>query len=243
MRARRMSARIFVSVVALIALVASAGRARASMPARGYHPHIDPASFTTTVDNPWFPLVPGTTREYRGTDGGKPSHTVVTVLERTERIVGVDTVVVRDQVFLEGKLRESTLDYFAQDDHGTVWYFGEDTHELDVHGKVTTGEGTWRAGRNGGQPGIVMQAMPVVGKHLRQEYLKGHAEDRYQVVKVSTPIVVPYGSFKAALLTDEWTPLEPGVREQKYYARGIGLVSEQVVKGPPEHSVLTAVRK
>ena len=86
-----------------------------------------------------------------------------------------------------------------------------------------------------------MQAKPVIGKGLRQEYLKGHAEDRFRVVSVSKPIVVPYGSFKSALLTEEWTPLEPGVREHKYYVRGIGLVSEEVVKGPPEHSTLTAV--
>jgi hypothetical protein len=201
---------------------------------------IDPARFTTTIDNPWFPLVPGTTLVYVGSREGKPARDTVTVTANTKRIVGVDTVIVEDKGYLAGRLAESTLDYYAQDDTGAVWYFGEDTAEYDRHGKVLSTEGTWLTGRDGAQPGIIMDAKPVVGKRIRQEYLRGHAEDWYRVIDLARPVTVPYGAFPDALVTAEWTPLEPAVRDRKYYVRGIGEVRELAVRGP--HEVLDLQR-
>ena len=209
---------------------AGAGAARA-VPSRAA---IDPARFTTTIDNPWLPLVPGTTRVYIGRRDGKSATNTVTVTANTKRIVGVDTVIVEDKGYLAGRLAESTLDYYAQDDAGAVWYFGEDTAEYDRHGRVVSTEGTWLTGRGGAQPGIIMAAEPVVGKRIRQEYLRGHAEDWYRVIDLARPVTVPYGSFPDALVTAEWTPLEPTVRDHKYYARGIGEVREVAVHGPNE---------
>jgi hypothetical protein len=228
----------FVLASAAPAVTAPVAAARTPEP---YRPRIVASDFSTTVDNPWFPLTPGTIRVYEGTKDAKPARTVVTVTNRTRRIRGVRTVVVSDNGFVDGRLRERTLDYFAQDARGNVWYFGEDTATLDRRGKVRGREGTWHAGRDGAQPGVVMQAAPVVGRKIRQEYLKGHAEDWYETVNLSTPVTVPYGTFDA-LETHEWTPLEPKVLDRKTYARGIGELSESSIDGPPERAELVEVR-
>ncbi|HZP30597.1 MAG TPA: hypothetical protein VFC99_16720 [Acidimicrobiia bacterium] len=220
-------------------VVAASGAAPTLRPDRS-DGRVDPSQFTTRIDNPWFPLVPGTTRVYEGTSEGKPARNVVTVTARTRRLAGVDTVVVRDDGYVDGRLDEHTFDYFAQDARGTVWYFGEDTAVLDAHGRVVSREGTWHAGRHGARPGVAMEAAPVVGKRIRQEYLKGHAEDWYRVVATSTPVQVPYGAFDA-LETREWTPLEPKVLDRKTYARGVGELSESTVRGPREELSLVEV--
>jgi hypothetical protein len=222
---------------ALVAALFSGSQATGAATATPTEPvrvAIDPARFTTTIDNPWFPLVPGTTLVYVGSREGTPARDTVTVTTRTKRIVGVDTVIVEDKGYLAGRLAESTRDYYAQDDIGAVWYLGEDTAEYDRHGKVVSTEGTWLSGRDGAQPGIIMDANPVVGKRIRQEYLRGHAEDWYRVIDLARPVTVPYGSFPDALMTAEWTPLEPAVRDRKYYVRGIGEVRELAVRGPNE---------
>jgi hypothetical protein len=221
----------FVAAFLFGTLATGAGAARSTEASRVA---IDPARFTTTIDNPWFPLIPGTALVYRGSREGKPARDTVTVTANTKRIVGVDTVIVEDKGYLAGRLAESTLDYYAQDATGAVWYFGEDTAEYDRHGKVLSTEGTWLTGRDGAQPGIIMEANPVVGKRIRQEYLRGHAEDWYRVIDLARSVTVPYGSFPDALVTAEWTPLEPAVRDRKYYVRGIGEVRELAVRGPNE---------
>ena len=119
--------------------------------------------------------------------------------DRTRRIAGVDTVAVEDQGFTSGRLEENTTDYFAQDARGTVWYFGEDTVMLYVEGKVTSREGTWHAGRGGASPGSSWRRRRGVRRDIRQEYLKGHAEDSYRVETTSTSVTVPFGSFPDAL--------------------------------------------
>lgn len=202
-----------------------------------------PSDFTTRIDNPWFPLRPGTTYVYRGVKDGQPSRDVVTVTHLTTRIAGVLCVVVHDRLYLRGRLGERTTDWYTQDKHGNVWYFGEATAELDRRGRVTSTEGTWRAGRNGARPGIYMPAHPRVGQTGRQEFYKGHAEDHFQVVSVQATVRVPYVASQGALLTKEWTPLEPGVLDHKFYVRGIGTVLEQTVKGGNERNELVAVRK
>jgi hypothetical protein len=197
--------------------------------------------FDAHVDNPWFPLEPGTTYIYRGSKDGKPARDVFAVTHRTKLIDGARCVVVQDRLFLRGRLAERTTDYYTQDRHGSVWYFGEQTAELDAHGHVTSTEGTWRAGVDGARAGIYMPAHPRVGQHHRQEFYRGHAEDRFQVVSRNARIAVPYGTFDHALRTKEWTPLEPGVLDAKYYVRGIGQVAERTLRGGSERAVLVDV--
>src|SRR6202008_2597933 len=123
----------------------------------------------------------------------KSALNVVTVVNRTKRVDGVHSRVVEDRLYLDNVLRERTRDSYAQDRCGNVWYFGEDTAELDVHGRVVSTEGTFHAGVDGAQPGVFMQAVPDVGRDFRQEWYEGHAEDQYHVIKKAARVTVPYG--------------------------------------------------
>src|SRR4051794_8360107 len=200
-------------------------------------------SFARHVSNPWFPLKPGTRFVYRGVKDGKRSQDVVTVTRRTKTIQGAPCVAVRDLLYLRGGLKERTTDWYAQDRAGNVWYFGERTAELDRRGRVRTTEGSWQAGVRGAKPGIYMPAHPRVGQTGRQEYLRGHAEDHFRVKSLSARVHTPAASSRHALLTSEWTPLEPGVLDHKYYVRGIGTVLEQTVRGGDERNTLVSVRR
>ncbi len=184
------------------------------------------------VTNPYFPLAPGTRWEYRGVEGGLPARDVVTVSTRTELVGGAECAVVHDLLYQSGRLVERTVDFYTQDEAGNVWYYGEDTAELDSRGRVKSTEGSWRAGRDGARPGIFMPAHPRAGQTFRQEDYPGHAEDRFSVMSV----------HNRALKTKEWTPLEPGVRDRKWYVRGIGLVAEATVKGGSDRLELHSFR-
>ena len=219
-----------IAATTLLAGCGSAGSRPAASPIRG---HPSGTRFVAQVDNPWYPLKPGTTLVYRGVKDGKPSRDVVTVTHRTVTIAGAPCVVVSDHLYLAGRLAERTSDWYSQDRAGNVWYFGEQTAELDRHGRVTTTEGSWQAGVHRAKPGILMPAHPRLGQTGLQEYWKGHAEDHYRVV----------GLFgRNAVLTEEWTPLEPGVLDHKFYVRGIGTVLEQTVKGGDERNTLVSVK-
>ena len=156
-------------------------------------------------------------------------------------IDGVPCVVVQDRLYVRGRLGERTTDWYTQDRQGNVWYFGENTAELDRRGRVTSTEGTWKAGVDGARPGIFMPARPRVGQSGRQEFYKGHAEDHFQVIGLFRTVVPPVGTN--ALLTKEWTPLEPGVIDHKMYVRGIGTVLEQTEKGGNERNELVSVTR
>jgi hypothetical protein len=199
-----------------------------------------PRDFVRTVDNPWFPLRTGATFVYRGVENGKPSRDVVHVTGQTKLIAGIRCTAVSDRLYLAGKLEERTTDWYAQDRSGTVWYFGEDTAELDAHGRVTSTEGTWQTGRDGAQAGVFMPATPRIGQAFRQEYLKGHAEDHFQVVSLAASVETPDVSSTKALLTKEWSPLEPGVVDHKLYVRGVGFVAERTIRGGTDHAVLVS---
>ncbi|HKA26931.1 MAG TPA: hypothetical protein VKD88_06120 [Gaiellaceae bacterium] len=202
-----------------------------------------PGDFVARVTNPWFPLIPGTIFVYRGVKDGKSARDVVTVTHSTKRIQGVLCTAVADRLYLAGRLEERTTDWYAQDRRGNVWYFGESTAELDRAGHVTSTEGSWQAGRDGAQAGIYMTASPAVGQSRRQEYYKGHANDHFAVVSLSAHVSVPFTTSNRALLTKEWTPLEPGTLDHKYYLRGIGNVKEVTVKGATERNELVSVRR
>jgi hypothetical protein len=212
-------------------------------PGDSYHPAIEPEDFSATVDNRWFPLTPGTTLTYEGTKDGKNARDVFTVTSNTQLVDGVATRVVLDRLYLDGQLAERTLDYYAQDDDGNVWYFGEDTKALDDQGNLTDTEGSFRAGVDGAEPGVFMEACPELGREFRQEWYEGQAEDRFKVTSLDSEVTVPYRSFKHALKTEERTDLEPGVVDNKYYARGIGEVEETTVKGPVETLKLVSVER
>jgi hypothetical protein len=199
--------------------------------------------FTANVTNPWFPLRPGSVYRYRGVKDGEPSREVMTVTHRTKTIDGARCVVVSDLLYIRGKLEERTEDYYTQDAKGNVWYFGEKTAELDEHGNVKNTSGSWMAGVNGAKPGIFMFVHPRPGDSARQEYLKGEAEDHFEVVSLRETATVPFKTFRGAMLTKEWTPLEPDVIDHKYYARGIGTVLEQTVKGGNERNELVVFRR
>ena len=177
------------------------------------------------IDNPYLPLVPGTRFRYQGTPEQGSETVLVEVTHRTKRILGVPTVVVHDTVTRRGQLVEDTLDWYAQDREGNVWYFGEDTKEYK-NGKVVGTQGSWQAGKDGAEPGIVMKAHPRVGDRYRQEHYPGVAEDMAQVLSVAERVTVPFGAFRQVVLTKEFSPLEPNTVEHKYYARGVGDVLE-----------------
>jgi hypothetical protein len=195
------------------------------------------------VDNSWFPLIPGMTWEYRGVKDGEPSREIMVATSKTKTIQGVPCTVVNDKLYLSGKLEERTLDYYAQDKDGNVWYFGEDTAELKPNGEVKSTEGTWLAGRDGAVAGIFMPADPQVGQSFRQEYYKGQAEDHFRILSLNEQVTTPGATSDQAMLTMEWTPLEPNVIDHKYYVQGIGTVLERTAKGPLERNTLVSVRK
>jgi hypothetical protein len=191
----------------------------------------NPSDFVRIVDNPWYPLKPGTVYRWTGVSAGKPAVDVLRVTHATKAILGVRTTVIHDRVFVEGRLEESTSDWFAQDRHGTVWYFGEATRQLDRQGHVVSTAGSWQAGVNGARQGIFMPAHPRVGQTFRQEFYKGHAEDRFTILSLHATVKVPFTSSSRAMRTRETTPLEPGVVDEKIYVRGIGTALERTVKG------------
>ncbi|NYT20053.1 MAG: hypothetical protein GKC08_07180 [Methanosarcinales archaeon] len=196
-----------------------------------YDPVIDPENFVEVIDNPYFPLIPGTTFIYEGeNEDGDLERNEVSVTDDTRVVMGVTTTVVWDRVWEDGELIEETFDWYAQDKDGNVWYFGEDSKEYE-DGKFVSDEGSWESGIDDAKPGIVMKMAPVVGDVYRQEYLVGEAEDMAEVISLTETVTVEYGTFENCLVTKEWTPLEPGVEEQKYYAKGVGPLLEEVTLG------------
>jgi hypothetical protein len=195
------------------------------------------------VDNPWYPLIPGTTYVYRGAKDGHPSREVLTVTHRTRLIAGVPCVVIEDRLYLSGHLEERTTEWYSQGNRGNVWYFGENTAELPKDGHVTSTSGAWQAGINGAKPGLFMFAHPKIGQTAQQEFYKGQAAVHFRVLSLHASASTPYTTSSNVLLTEEWTPLEPGVLDHKLYVRGIGTVLEQTVQGGSEQAALVSFKR
>jgi hypothetical protein len=208
-----------------------------------YAPEIDPSNFVATIDNPYFPLEPGTTFLYKGVaeNGTTPQTDEMVVTNQTKVILGVRSVVVRDTVSSHGRPIERTFDWYAQDKFGNVWYMGEDSREVK-NGRFVRTSDSWEAGVKGAEPGIIMPGNPRPGDEYRQEYYPHYALDQAKVLGPGGPIQVPYGSFKNTLLTVETAPqLDPGVAEDKYYVAGLGDIKEQTVSGNHEEIELIRV--
>ncbi|WP_055530743.1 hypothetical protein [Streptomyces graminilatus] len=207
-------------------------------PDGGYHPVIDPAKFSNRVTNRYFPLRAGTTLVYEGTRDGRPQRDEVIVTKETRVILGVRCTVVRDTVTSNGALVEKTTDWYAQSAAGDVWYFGEATGEY-TNGNLTSTKGSWEAGVDTAQPGIVMKAHPEPGNSYRQEYRPGEAEDMAKVLRTTATVNVKVGRFSNVVVTDDTDPLNPDKADHKFYARDVGLVqADRVRSGHHEHIAL-----
>jgi hypothetical protein len=193
------------------------------------------------IDNKYFSFKPGEIMIYNGTDEeGKSMRDTITVTNDTKEIQGISTRVVNDTVFVEGKLIETTDDWYAQDDKGNVWYMGEDT--TDFTNKKNPHEGSWESGVKGARAGIIMLAEPKVGITYDQEFAKDVAEDKATVLSFNNNVTVPYGSFSNVLKTKEFSALEPDVVEEKYYTANVGDIKEQTLKGSKEGIALVQIK-
>lgn len=230
---------VFAAVILATAVLVPAAFA-SSAPSCPNPPAL-PDQFVATVDNPYFPLTPGTSFTYKGKLEGDPATDVLAVTDGTKVILGVATTVVHDQVFVKGKLVEDTLDWYAQDATGNVWYLGEDTTELE-NGQVVSTEGSWEAGVDNARAGIFMPADPRVGQVFKQEDAKNVAEDCTSIADPNASVKTPFVSSNGALKTEEFSLLEPGVLDNKYYVRNVGLVREQTIQGGSDILELVSVK-
>ena len=230
-----------ISIAALCACAALAGGAvAATLPAHGAGRAeapigVDSTRFVHPAANPYFPLEPGRVTRYRGTDEGERLREAVRVTHHTKRIEGVRTRVVSDVLRrADGTLAEKTHDWYAADQDGNVWYFGERTATYDESGHLESPEGSWEAGVDGARAGLVMPADPHPTDAYRQEFYRGHAEDQAWVVQDRTAVRTPMRRFRHVVRSLEWSRLEPGVVSVKLYARGVGIVREKDLSGGNE---------
>jgi hypothetical protein len=245
-RIRKPTAAVLVALAAAFAVAAcggddDSGTAGSNLPQGSEPVDLNPDDFTTDIDNPYWPLQPGSKWVYSETDQeGARQKVEVTVTNKTKKIAnGVEARVVRDVVTdLEtGEAVEITDDWYAQDSDGNIWYMGEATAEYE-NGKLVTRAGSFEAGVDGAQPGIIMPAEPQVGQAYRQEYYKGKAEDEGAVLSPDAQAEVPAGHYANALMTQDTNPLEPKVYELKFYAKGVGPVLAVSVSGGTDREEL-----
>ena len=218
--------------------IATAGSCPISLPQGSEPVTLEPGNFVDRIDNPFLPFLPGARWVYRETDSeGARAKVTVTVTTRTRVIQGVAATVVHDKVIERGELVENTFDWYAQDECGNVWYLGENTKEYE-DGKVVTTAGSWEAGVDGAQAGVVMPADPQVGLTYRQEYYEGEAEDRGEIVSLDEQAEVPFGHVRPVIMTRDTTPLHPRILEFKFYAEDIGVVLAVGISGGSDRGEL-----
>jgi hypothetical protein len=207
--------------------------------------NLNPADFSTTIDNPYWPMPVGATwHVHVSNPQGESLQETITVENKTKKIAdGVTARVVHDVVYTNGKPSEITDDWYAQDKDGNIWYFGENTTSIDLDTGKKDSSGSFEAGKNGADAGIAMAAHPSVGLTYREEYYKGHAEDRTKVLALDQQVEAPAGHFTGAILTDDYSPLEPTVSEYKLYAKGVGPVVAVSVSGESEREDLISYTK
>jgi hypothetical protein len=222
------------SLVLLVAvLAAGCGSESRSLPQGADPANLDAGDFVEQIDNPYWPMAPGSRWVYRE-DGQRVE---VTVTDRTKEVLGIQATVVHDVVTEDGELVEDTFDWYAQDKDGNLWYLGEATKEYE-NGKVKTTEGSWEAGVDGAQAGILLPGEPEVGTTYRQEFYEGEAEDAAEILSLDEWVGVPFGSFRNVLMTKDYTPLDPDVLEHKFYAKGVGPVLVVGISGGSDREEL-----
>jgi hypothetical protein len=241
MRARVL--RPFVVAIALLSLALLAQAVAAQGPNSSTPPPTCPAfnasnfHTPTKITNPYFPLTPGDLYTYKGNTKKQPVVNTVYVTRNTPTINGVATVEVRDQVYESGTLIEDTLDWYAQDDSGNVWYLGEWATQFPAG----THDGSWTAGVNGAEAGYIMEAAPNVGDSYCQENAPGVAQDAAQVISLTASRSVPYGSYSGNVLqTKDYSLIEPH-SEHKFYAPGVGMIEAIALNGGSEDIQLSTV--
>jgi hypothetical protein len=232
------------AVAALLLLAAGCGSdGSSSLPTGSERVELDPDDFSTTIDNPYWPMRPGSKWVFRETDGkGGEQLVEVTVTSETKLIAGIEARVVHDVVTEDRELVEDTLDWYAQDADGNIWYLGEDTKEYE-NGEVVSTEGSWEHGVDGAQGGIAVPAEPRPGLAYRQEYYAGKAEDAAEVLSVEERVQVPFGKFDHVLMTRDFTPLDPDLVEHKFYARGVGPILALTISGGSDREELVEFTK
>ncbi len=223
------------------AMIAGIVAAHAQYPTAARATAVDPANFTNPVANDYYPLVAGRIATLRGTEDGAKLLERVTTTHDTKMIQGVRTVVVFDVLFKDGLLHEKTTDWYANDNSGNVWYFGEDTAVYDKQGHVVSTAGTWQAGVDGAVAGLIMPADPKPTDAYRQEFHAGDAEDQAWIVQRHLTATTAYGRLSDLLRSFEWTRVEPHVMDSKLYAPGLGIVVEGSIVGGTEHLELVKV--
>jgi hypothetical protein len=238
---------VVIGIVALVAVGAGAGPASSAhtttcvVPRAGERVTLDPADFSARITNPWWPMSVGSRWVYRETaPDGTTQRDVVAVLSTTKKIAsGITARVVSDVATEDGVPAEVTRDYYAQDRCGNIWYFGEETTEYE-NGKPKSTAGSFEAGVDGAQAGVIVPARPRLGMRYRQEQYAGHAEDRAEIFSLREQVEVPFGYFRGrrVLMTRETNPLEPKVLEYKFYARGVGPVLAIGVSGSADREEL-----
>ena len=241
-------ASLCLASAASAAAVATGVAASGATPLTASAPHhaapaaVDPGAFATSKPNPYFPLEPGTVVRYRGVDEGKHLTERLTITHDTKMIQGVRTRVVHDVVHrADGSVAERTRDWYAADQDGNVWYFGENTATYDEHGHVDSREGSWRAGRDGARAGIIMPAHPHPTDAYRQEFLRGHAEDQAWIVQNDATVRTAHHRYTSVVRSFEWSRLEKSVVSVKFYAQGVGIVTEQDLTGGSEKFEVVSV--
>ena len=215
-----------------------------ALPAGADPVNLDPADFSADITNPYWPMKPGTRWIYRGVEEGEPSQDIVIVATKSTKKLanGITARVVRDTARVDGQIIEDTLDWYAQDSKGNVWYMGEQTAEFE-EGKLVSRAGSWEAGRDGALPGILIPAQPQVGQKYRQEYMKGEAEDNGQVLATNHLVEVEAGQYKGALVTMDTSTIEPDVVEFKFYAPEVGPLLALDISGGASREELVKVDK
>ena len=236
-----------VMLIAGFAATASGSRgANGTRLPRGSEPvKINPADFSSNIDNRQWPMTVGSRWVYRVTDmsSGSVKRQVITVTDRTKVMAdGVRARVVSDVVTDHGKPIEVTEDWYAQDRKGNVWYFGEHTTAFK-HGK-STDNGSWQAGVGGAMPGVALPAKPKVGLSYREEYSKGVAEDQSRILALNAQAQVHAGHYKNVVLAEDFSPIEPDVSELKFYAQGSGqaVLALDVSGGSDREELITYTR-
>ena len=236
-----MKTHLIVTAASLLLLAGCGGGAESALPIGDEPVELDAGRFGAEIDHPYWPMPVGAVWTYRETDGeGGEQEVLVTVTDRTRTVAGVEARVVHDVVTdEEGRVVEDTYDWYAQDDDGNLWYLGEDTTAYAA-GEAPSKEGSWEAGVDGAQAGVVLPGEPEVGQAYRQEYLEGEAEDAGEILSLDELVEVPFGRFDGVLMTKDWTRLEPTLLEHKFYARGVGPVLAITLSGGTDREELVA---